>query len=195
MTKKDRTNLSILLVLLVVLGATIVLVFGMNGPTTTAAVQTPQAKPSANPPPAASDAKIRLDLVEKSDSENDRSGGKNVFQYREAPLPPPKPAPKSTPVLASGAQPGVTTPPPMPVRSPVPAPAAPPPIPLKYQGFFAVKAPGGGLTAVLADDARHYNVTVGEVLLGRYRIASITDRSVEIEDLEFNRRQMLLFVK
>jgi len=191
MTKKDRTNLSILLVLLVVLGATVVLVY--REPTTTAAVQTPQAKPSANPP-AANDAKIRLDLVEKSDSEHDRIGGKNVFQYREPPAPPPKTPSKSPQMFASSAQP-VITPPPMPVRSPVPAPAAPPPIPLKYQGFFAVKAPGGGLTAVLADDARHYNVTVGEVLLGRYRIASITDRSVEVEDLEFNRRQMLLFVK
>ena len=55
--------------------------------------------------------------------------------------------------------------------------------------------PGGGLTAFLADDARHYNVTAGEVLMGRYRIASISDKSVEVEDLEYNRRQTLLLLK
>jgi len=34
-------------------------------------------------------------------------------------------------------------------------------------------------------------VTVGEILMGRFRIASISDKSVEVEDLEYNRRQTL----
>ena len=70
-------------------------------------------------------------------------------------------------------------------------PPPPPPINLKYQGF----AQSPDLTAFLADDTRHYNVTVGEILMGRYRIISITDKTVEIEDLQFNRRQMLPLLK
>jgi hypothetical protein len=52
------------------------------------------------------------------------------------------------------------------------------------------------LTAFLADDfARHYNVTVGEVLMGKYRVSQITDATVEIEDLEASRRQTLPLLK
>jgi len=64
---------------------------------------------------------------------------------------------------------------------------------LKYQGFAA--SSGQGMTAFVSDDSRHYNVTVGEVLMGRYRIVSISDKSIEIEDLEYNRRQTLPLLK
>ena len=185
MTKNDRQKLSIFIILLFVLGLTIVLGYRMNQPPTTAAVQTPEVKTSANPP-APNDARIRLDLVENP-QDSDDIGKKNVFQYRQVAAPPqPKP-------ISSSAPPAVITSPPVPPRPPQPPP--PPPIPLKYQGYFAMNAPGGGLTAVLADESRHYNVTIGEVLMGRYRIASISDRSVEVEDLELNRRQALALVK
>ena len=82
----------------------------------------------------------------------------------------------------------ITTPPP---------PPAPPPVPLKYQGFATIQSPNPnpGFTAFLADDTRHYNVTVGEVLMGRFRVLNITDKSVDIEDLAYNRRQTLPLVK
>jgi hypothetical protein len=51
------------------------------------------------------------------------------------------------------------------------------------------------MIAFVADDSRHYNVTAGEVLLGRYRILSITDKSIEVEDMEYNRRQTLPLLK
>src|SRR5262249_45385405 len=88
MTKKDRTNLSILIVLLVVLALTIVLGYRMNQPPTTNAVQTVEAKPATAAPPTATDARIRLELVEKATEEED-IGKKNLFQYRQAPAPPP----------------------------------------------------------------------------------------------------------
>jgi hypothetical protein len=66
---------------------------------------------------------------------------------------------------------------------------------LKYQGYAASAVPGGSFTAFLADDARHYNVTVGEVLMGRYRILGISDKTVDVEDLEYQRRQSLSIVK
>src|SRR5437773_3917371 len=90
MTKQDRQKLSIFVVLLAVLGLTIVLGYRMNRPQTTAAVQTPPPKTSTNPP-AANDARIRLDLVENSGSSEEDIGKKNVFQYHEAPPPPPSP--------------------------------------------------------------------------------------------------------
>lgn len=195
MSKQDRQEVSILVILLVVLGLTGVLGYRMNQPPTvqTAAVQAPESKPSSNPP-AATAAKIRLDLVEKTEAGEEQIGKKNVFQYQQAPAPPPsvsRPGP-----IAQGPPtvPGNTPPATTPVQRP-PTQPPPPPIPLKYQGFAAVRSPGQGLTAFVSDDSRHYNVTVGEVLMGRYRIVSISDKSIEIEDLEYNRRQTLPFLK
>jgi len=38
-------------------------------------------------------------------------------------------------------------------------------------------------------------VTVGEILMGKYRIAGITDKTVDVEDIENNRRQVLPLLK
>jgi len=184
MTKQDRQKLSVLIVLLGVLGLTIVMAYRMNQPPTTAAVQPQEVKTSANPP-AASEAHIRLDLLEKSDAAED-IGKRNLFQYRQAPAPPPSHAQRGS--VATSLPPPPITPAPAPtVRTPPP----PPPIPLKYQGFAVVNSGTGEYTAFLADDARHYNVTKGEILMGRYRVLSISEKIVEIEDLEQNRRQSL----
>jgi hypothetical protein len=193
MTKKDRTNLSILIVLLFVLGLTLVLVYRMNQPPTATIAAVPTAgaaKPSANPP-TANDARIRLDLVEKATDEGG-IGKKNLFQYRQAPPPPPAP-PRQGSIASALSLPAVNPPAQQVVRSTPPAPPPPPPITLKYQGF--AKSSPDAMTAFLADDTRHFNVTVGEVLMGRFRIAGITDKSVDVEDLEYNRRQILPLVK
>ena len=188
MSKKDRQKVSILVVLLGVLGLTLVLAYRMNKPASTAAVQSPETKPAPSAQ-TATDAKIRLDVLENQEAAD--AGRTNVFQYRET-----RGAPGSSVPGSSGIAP---PPPPAPVV-PTPAPGpprqvvppGPPPIPLMYQGFAVVSSPTPKLTAFLQDDSqRHFNVTVGEVLLGRYRIATITDTSIEIEDLQFSRRQVL----
>ena len=186
MTKQDRQKLSILVVLLGVLGVTIVLGYRMNQPPITSAVRPDEPKTSDNPP-AQNDARIRLDLVEKQDDKN-AIGKKNVFQYRQIEAPP---VPSRPPLIVPQAT-QTSAPPPVVTRPP--GPPAPPPIQLKYQGFAAVNT-GGALTAFISDESRHYNVKVGEFLLGRYRIANITEKAVEVEDLEFNRRQVLPLVK
>jgi len=199
MTKQDRQKLRILIVLLVVLGMTAVLGYRMTGPSTTAAVQVPETKTSANPP-APTDARIRLDLVEKPEGSKEEIGRKNVFQYQRSPAPsaprPPGPGgsasltPVPSPFPPSVGLPPATT------RPPVAAPPGPPPIPLKYQGYAVENPPGGQTTAFLVDDAsRHYNVTRGEILMGRFRINQISAGSVEVEDLENNRRQTLPLLK
>jgi hypothetical protein len=187
---KDRQKLSILVVLLGVLGLTLVLAYRMNRPASTAAVQSPETKITVNPP-TDSEARIRLDLVENPEPPD--AGRTNVFRYREGHAA----AETSIPGARGGnpqpslPPPSVVTPPPSQVVSRPPVPG-PPPIPLKYQGFAVVNSPTPRFTAFLQDDSqRHFNVSVGEVLLGRYRIAAITDTFVDIEDLQFNRRQVL----
>jgi len=190
MSKKDRQKVSILVVLLGVLGLTLVLAYRMNKPASTAAVQSPETKPAPSAQ-TATDAKIRLDELENQEAAD--AGRTNVFQYRET-----RGAPGSSVPGSSGIAPPpppapvVPTPAPGPIRPTVTPTPGPPPIPLKYQGFAVVSSPTPKLTAFLQDDSqRHFNVTVGEVLLGRYRIATITDTSIEIEDLQFSRRQVL----
>jgi hypothetical protein len=196
MTKQDRQKLNILVVLVAVLGLTLVLGYRMNQPATTAAVQPPEPQKTSVNPPAANDARIRLDLVDKSESGDGGVGKKNVFQYQQAPPPPPPilkpvtPPPAVGPRGGGNASAGSN-----PISTVPPGPPPPPPIPLKYQGYAALDRPGGGFTAFVADDSRHYNVSVGEVLMGRYRILGISDKSVEVEDLEFKRRQTLALQK
>ncbi|HYR44765.1 MAG TPA: hypothetical protein VER98_17160, partial [Terriglobia bacterium] len=86
MSKRDRQKLSILIILLAVLALTMVLGYRMDRPATTAAVQIPEPKTSANLP-APTDARIRLDLVEKPQGPEE-IGRKNVFQYGQLPAPP-----------------------------------------------------------------------------------------------------------
>jgi len=205
MSKQDRQKFNILIVLLVVLGMTVLLGYRMNQPPTTAAVQVPETKTSTNPP-APTDARIRLDLIEKAEGSKEEIGRKNVFQYQKPPASPPAPFRPSAP----GPGGSMSTPPgpqqPAPPSAGLPpttsgpsasaAPPGPPPIPLKYQGYAVENAPGGQMTAFLTDDAsRHYNVTPSEILLGRYRINQISTASVEVEDLETNRRQTLPLLK
>ena len=200
MSKQDRQKFSILVVLLVVLGMTAVLGYRMNQPPTTAAVQVPETKTSANPP-APTDARIRLDLIEKAEGSQEEIGRKNVFQYQKPPASrPPVPgsggSASTTPGPEQPAPPSAGLPPTTSGSSASAAPPGPPPIPLKYQGYAAESAPGGQMTAFLTDDAsRHYNVTPSEILLGRYRINQISTASVEVEDLETNRRQTLPLLK
>ena len=200
MSKQDRQKFSILMLLLVVLGMTAVLGYRMNQPPTTAAVQVPETKTSANPP-APTDARIRLDLIEKAEGSQEEIGRKNVFQYQKPPASrPPVPgsggSASTRPGSEQPAPPSVGLPPTTSGPSASAAPPGPPPIPLKYQGYAAESAPGGQMTAFLTDDAsRHYNVRPSEILMGRYRINQISTASVEVEDLETNRRQTLPLLK
>lgn len=190
MTAQDRQRLKVLLVLLGVLGATLWFGYGVNRPATVTDAPHPVAQIQPHGP-SETGARIRLDLVENVAAE-EQIGRNNVFQYRTAPATtepdfPPDIAPPP-PITVEPVPPRPPGPPPPP--SP-PAPVAPPPIPLKYQGFAVVNPQEGELTAFLSDDMNHYNVTAGEVLVGRYQIVRITERDIEVEDLQLKRRQTL----
>jgi hypothetical protein len=136
--------------------------------------------------PAANDGRIRLDLIQKEYAEH--VGANNLFEYRSKPPQPGLTVPSSSPVFQA----------PPPVSQPAPVsrpsgPPPPPPIPLKYTGFAVVS--NGTLTAFLSDDNQRYSVTAGEVVLGRFRVSRISTDSVEVEDLQFRRRQTLPLLK
>jgi hypothetical protein len=196
MSKQDRQKLSVLIILSGVLVLTLVLGYRMNKPVVTAAIQVPETKPSANPP-AATDARIRLDLIEKPEDSAEEIGRKNVFQYRQTPAP-------VSPSSRGGSSATIPLPSPPDMNGalagrPLPAitPPGPPPIPFKYQGYAVESSPSGQMIAFLTDEAaaHHYNVGIGEVLMGRYRITQIAANSVEVEDIENNRRQTLPLAK
>jgi len=204
MSVRDSKQLKILVVLLGILGLILFLGPRLNRPPTASVEVTTKQGGQEAAPAAVNDARIRLDLIDKNGG-NGEAGRENLFQYRTTPA-----APSSRPsVLRPGikdpfaASPAPTVPatPPVEIRST--APPAPPPIPLKYQGFARSDAGGGAITAFLVDSPNpasnefspHYNVRTGDVLLGRYRIAAVTDTSVEVDDLQYNRRQTLPLLK
>jgi hypothetical protein len=182
MTPQSRNRL-ILLVLLGVLGITLAQAFKSRTPETAGATQG-AASASTKEIPSVAEGRIRLDWIDP-ESPSERVGRKNLFQYRTAPV---------APVVSSSEPPRpVFTPPP---SFPPPRPAGPPPPPpilLKYEGYAVTV--DGSYTAFLSDDAQHYNVKVGDVLIGRFRILQIMEAAVEVEDLQSNRRQTLPIVK
>lgn len=192
MTKGDQQKFGILAVLLAVFGVTAVFGYRMTRPPALVAAPAAVQKISVNLPPQ-DGAHIRLDLLENPEGADLDIGKKNLFQYRQAPLPPPPAGTHVGPPLNSA--PPIPLAPPAAVKPPANFTPPPPPIPLKFQGFGVVETPDRTMHAFLADDVRHYDVTVGEILMGRYRIISINDKSVEVEDLQFNRRQTLPYLK
>ena len=195
MSKQDKQKLSILAVLLGVLTLTIVLGYRMYNPPITATVQAPEQTKTSERPPAPNDAHILLERVGSAEGEDQEVGKRNLFRYREAPPPPPVPVQRGGPPKDFVSSPHPPMPTTRPNVSPGPTVVTPPPINLKYFGFFRTTTPNAGFTAVVGDDSRHYNVTTGEVLMGRYRIVSITEKTLEVEDLEHKRRQTLQVLK
>lgn len=107
---------------------------------------------------------------------------RNPFEYGPEPqaeAPPPSPPPIAP---ETGARAEATPPP--------PPPPPPPPIPFRYSGYSRV-GPDGRLRAWLFENGNAFGVVEQEVLMGRYRIDTVTPDYVEVEDLEYERRQRL----
>jgi hypothetical protein len=183
----------VFVLLIVILGATAYLSLRTNMPSSasTSPVTTPGDLKN-NLVKDGGDARIRMDLM-KEGGEGDDVGRTNLFEYRLGQLSRTGPGGKSQ---QAANEPPVTVPPPItqtPFQPPAPTgPPPPPPTPpmpqFKYDGF--VRTPKG-LNASVSDPANNhfYNLKEDDILLGRYRIARITDTVVEVEDLEIPRRQ------
>jgi len=189
MSKPDQKKLRVLILLVIALGVTLYIGFRMKRPSNPEVVQAQAPKPEAVVSPEGDDARIRLDLLNKKDSDQD-VGKKNLFQYPAKPVPPP-PSQVTSPFPPQ--QQATSAPPPGPIVPPPPPP--PPPIPLKYIGVAYVEPNSKALIATLMDGQNHFNAVEGDIYQGRYRIARITETSVDIEDLQLNRRQTFPLVK
>ena len=193
MTAKDRKQVKVFVVLIVILGVTAYLSLRTNLPSS--ASTSPAATPGALKKDlvrGGGDAHIRLDLM-KPAGEGGDVGVNDLFEYR---LGQPARAGRGGASQQASTQPPVSVAPPAP-PTPVlptqpagpPQPPPPPPMPqFKYDGF--VRTPTG-LVASLSDPTNNhfYNLKQDDVVLGRYRIARITDTVIEVEDLEIPRRQ------
>jgi len=177
--KQLQTLLALVALLAVVAGYT----YWTNRRPSTGAVTTPALTAArAKALPNAGNAQIRLDLLGDKQDQN-AVGRRNVFQYY-VPPPPPKPAPPPY------------VPPPAQVVTNTPArPPQPPPAPFsalstfKYDAILIPAKPGKQMASISEGTANRYNVTEGEYILGRYRINWIKENSLEIEDVDQNRRQ------
>jgi hypothetical protein len=132
--------------------------------------------------PSAGNAQIRLDLIGDKTDKN-AVGRRNVFQYYVPPPPPTKPAPPPPPYVPPAV---VNSGPPRPVTPPAPPSAL---STFKYDAILIPAKPGKQMASVSEGTANRYNVTEGEYILGRYRINWIKENSMEIEDVDQNRRQ------
>jgi hypothetical protein len=182
MTPENRKRV-VLVILLGVLSITLAQAYRISRPQPAAALE---GAPQAALPdvPAPTEGRIRLDLIPSDRIED--VGTRNLFQYGSV---------RSATSEPGGVPPSAALSPPVVNRPPAsrPSPPPPPPIALKYVGFAIVN--NGTLTAFISDDTQRYNVTAGEVLMGRFRVTRITTQSVEIEDIDFKRRQTLPLVQ
>jgi len=190
MTANDRQRLKRLSILLVVLATTL----WVGGQIR----QTPEVLSVAGAEAGEAQA-LREDILSRSQLSMNRlngspdttgeAGRRNLFEYGTEP---PPPVPDSVPddpgqvsAVGAGAQ---VSPPPQP---PPPPPPPPPPIPFKYSGYAIVGLDSGRMQAFLFDNDKSFAVSEDEVLMGRYRVNEVTEAFVEVEDLEFGRRQRL----
>jgi hypothetical protein len=183
MTAEDKKKMQYLVGLLVIAGLTWALIY-RTGLVSSAAGT---AKKQGTTKPVAAkqfqDPTIHSELVQTADADAE-VGQKNIFQYRQKPLPPAPPAPPR-PMPVPQAQ--VYTP-------PVNTTPPPPPLPVmktfKYDGLSILGSPKSGkMMASVTDGTTSYQVTVGECLMGQYCVRSITERDIEIEDVQLKQRR------
>jgi|GEM_PF-1546863 len=183
MIAEKKKQLQTLMALVVVLAAVGTYTYMTNRTPSTGVTASPAAKAvRAAVLPNAGNAQIRLDLLgDKLDKS--AVGRRNVFQYY---VPPPPPKPPAPPPVAY-VPPVVTNPtPPRPATPSQPFSAL---STFTYDAIGIVAQPGKVRVSISDGTTNRFNVTEGEYILGRYRINWIKDNTLEIEDVEQNRRQ------
>jgi hypothetical protein len=180
MTAADKKKAQFLVGLLVIAGLTWFLVYRTGAVTSSADATKKSGKLAAAK--EFKDPTINIDLIDSADAEAE-VGGRNIFQYRQKPLPPAPVQPTTRP----NPVPVVSTPP------PVFTPSPPPPPPFKafkYDGLSILGSPKTGkMMASLTEGTNSYQVTLGECLMGQYCVRQITETSIEIEDVLTKQRR------
>lgn len=119
---------------------------------------------------------VALRSVDLEDVPSEYEPGRDPFNFYQAPKPPPPPPPKPVerPVVA----------PPRPVEQGPPTPPAPqpPPIEVEYLGSFGTQTRP---IAVFSDGEEIYNVRLGDVIDGKFRVVRIGYESVDLAFVDF----------
>jgi len=177
--KKQLQTLLALVGVLVIVGA---YTYWTNRTPSTGVAASPTAKGArAAALPNSGNAQIRLDLIDKLDQS--AVGPRNVFQYYVPPPPPAKPAPPAVAYVPPPQTSVINRPPPAPTQ-PFSALST-----FKCDAIIIASKPGKWMASISEGTTNRYNVNEGEYILGRYRINRITENTVEIEDVDQNRRQ------
>jgi hypothetical protein len=164
-------------------------------PAAPVAVQSNSA-PAANPPSgtaarpmgktsSALDPTLHMDAMLLTESLQYSGSGRNIFSANSAPvvtIPNPVTAarPKTEQAVAAVPCPPVCPPP--------PPPPPPPPIDLK---FFGTENSNGVRQAFLLHDDSVFLASAGDVVLRRYRVVSIEEKSIRVEDMQYQDTQTL----
>jgi hypothetical protein len=130
---------------------------------------------------AALDPTLHMDAMLVTESVAYEGSGRNIFSAASAPPP--------VVIQAPVAPARPFTPPPPPVRVDT-GPPPPPPIDLKFAGYFETPATGEKRAILLHGDDEVL-AYAGEIVLRRYRVISITPRSIVVEDMPNDNKQTL----
>lgn len=139
--------------------------------------------------PASADPTLRLDLLERLRQVKFTGGMRSLFEFSQAPPPPPK-APEAK-ILQKAARKFMG-----PLPAPPPAPPTPvfkpqaPPIPLRFFGYVTASR-GGSRRAFFLEGEEIHVAGEGELVKKRYKVVRIGVNSVTMEDTQFEGRQTL----
>ncbi|MDE3105761.1 MAG: hypothetical protein KGK08_11340 [Acidobacteriota bacterium] len=124
------------------------------------------------------DPTLKMSAMQIAESLVYSGSGRNIFSMTSAPIAIPKPIAPARPKQ---------------IAAPVPAgPAAPPPPPPIDLKFFGTETTAGGTRqAFLLHGDDVFLAAEGDVVQRRYRIVSISARSIVVEDMSNNNRQTL----
>ncbi len=157
-----------------------------------ATVATPSAAPAVTPAGAAKgnagkvsvtlDPTLHMEAMLVSESVVYSGTGRNIFSTSSTPPPMAIPKPVSTARIA---------PPPRPVPCPPNCPPPPPPPPIDLKFFGVETGANGTRLACLLHGDNVYLAAPGDVVLRRYKILTVEAKSIQVEDLQNNNKQIL----
>ena len=126
---------------------------------------------AASPPPEIPDADLQVEWLKPGNGVAADEIKRNIFEYASRAE---KPKPK------------VETP----VEQPPPPPPPPPKPPFRFYGFAQGSA-GGARRVLLTDGESVFVAVEGEIIAGRYRIAKVEDKAIEVEDMQGSQRWVI----
>jgi len=134
---------------------------------------------------AALDPTLHMNAMLVTESVEYSGSGRNIFSENSVPV-------VAIPTPLTSARPAAEKPavqPCPPNCPPPPPPPPPPPIDLKFFGILT--DPNGTRQAFLLHDDTVFRASAGDVVMRRYRVVSIAEKSIQVEDMQYKDTQAL----